>query len=121
MLDPKLIRNSIETVALQIKKRGMVIDIAKFNDLEEKRKSLQVKMQELQNERNVRSKEVGLLKAQGKEAGDLLKQLKEQSEALKQFEEKFSNVQGELDDFLFRIPNIPHGSVLLGQTEIGRA
>ena len=117
MLDPKLIRNSIETVALQIKKRGMVIDIAKFNDLEEKRKSLQVKMQELQNERNVRSKEVGLLKAQGKEAGDLLKQLKEQSEALKQFEEKFSNVQGELDDFLFRIPNIPHDSVPLGQTE----
>ncbi len=59
MLDPKLVRSSIDNVAAQLKKRGFVLDVAKFNALEEQRKHLQVKMQDLQNERNVRSKEVG--------------------------------------------------------------
>ncbi|OGT37037.1 MAG: serine--tRNA ligase [Gammaproteobacteria bacterium RIFCSPHIGHO2_12_FULL_38_14] len=117
MLDPKLIRQSIENIASRLKTRGFVLDIAQFNQLEEKRKSLQVSMQALQNERNVRSKEVGILKASQKDASDLLQQLKEQSDALKILETEFTAIQQALDNFLSYIPNLPHESVPVGKSE----
>lgn len=117
MLDPKLVRSSIDTVAAQLKKRGFVLDVAAFNALEDKRKLLQVKMQELQNERNVRSKEVGIAKASGKSVDDVLQSLKELSDQLKVVEEQFAGVQFEMDDFLARIPNITHESVPEGKSE----
>lgn len=117
MLDPKLVRNSIDNVAAQIKKRGFVIDIAKFNALEEQRKNLQVKMQELQNERNVRSKEVGTAKAQGKNVDEVLKSLKDLSDGLKELEAKVGQIQTELEDLLAYVPNIPHESVPEGKSE----
>lgn len=117
MLDPKLLRNAMETVAAQMKKRGFVIDVAKFNAMEDQRKQLQVKMQELQNARNVRSKEVGIAKASGKNVDEALKSLKELSDSLKLVEEQFANNQLELDDFLARIPNLTHESVPEGKSE----
>ncbi len=117
MLDPKLIRSSIDRVAAQLKKRGFILDVAKFNALEEQRKQLQVKMQDLQNERNVRSKEVGQAKAAGKNVDDVLKNLKELSDSLKLVEEQFATLQTEMDDFLARIPNIPNESVPEGKSE----
>ena len=117
MLDPKLVRNSIDNIAAQLKKRGFVLDIAKFTALEEQRKQLQVKMQELQNERNVKSKEVGMAKAKGQDVDEKLKSLKELSDSLKVTEESFAKVQAEMDDFLARIPNITHESVPVGKSE----
>jgi len=117
MLDPKIVRSSIETVAAQIKKRGFVMDIAKFNLLEDKRKQLQVKMQNLQNDRNVRSKEVGFAKSSGKNVDEVLKSLKDVSDSLKSVEEQFAGTQVELDDFLARIPNLTHESVPEGKSE----
>ncbi|MBX3708834.1 MAG: serine--tRNA ligase [Gammaproteobacteria bacterium] len=117
MLDPKLIRSSIDTVAARIETRGFVMDIAKFNALEEQRKHLQVKMQELQNERNVKSKEVGHAKASGKNVSESLKDLKQLSDSLKLVEDQFANLQIELDHYLARLPNIPHESVPIGKSE----
>src|SRR5579872_5391429 len=117
MLDPKLVRSSIDTIAAQLKPRGFVVDVAKFNALEEQRKRLQVKMQELQNERNVRSKEVGIAKATGKNVEEVLKSLKELSDALKTQEEQFAAIQVEMDNFLANLPNIPNASVPIGKSE----
>jgi seryl-tRNA synthetase len=117
MLDPKIIRNSIELVAENLQKRGFNIDIEKFNALEEQRKNLQIKMQTLQNERNVRSKEVGLAKGSGKNVDEILKNLKELSDSLKLVEEQFTQNQTELDDFLAYFPNPTHESVPKGKDE----
>lgn len=117
MLDPKLIRNDLETVTAQLNKRGFVFDKEKFSRLEESRKTLQVKMQELQNERNVRSKEVGIAKASGKNSDEALKLLKNISDELKSVEEQFGKVQIELDDYLARVPNMPNDSVPIGKSE----
>ena len=70
-----------------------------------------MKMQELQNERNVRSKEVGHAKASGKNVDDVLKSLKELSDELKQLKSNLRPRQIELDDFLAIIPNLTHESV----------
>jgi seryl-tRNA synthetase len=117
MLDPKLVRQSIDEIAKLVKKRGIILDVSRFQQLEDKRKELQVKMQQLQNERNVRSKEVGLAKAQNKDAEGLLNGLKELSASLKVIEEEFASVQNELDDHLARIPNLTHESVPVGKSE----
>lgn len=117
MLDSKLVRNSIDTIAARLLTRGFVLDVAKFNAMEEQRKEMQVRMQDLQNERNVRSKEVGLAKAQGKDVNDVLKSLKELSDSLKSLEDQFATLQIEIDDFMARIPNLPHESVPVGKSE----
>ncbi|HTM63343.1 MAG TPA: serine--tRNA ligase [Gammaproteobacteria bacterium] len=117
MLDPKLVRNSIDTVAAQLKKRGFVVDVAKYNELEERRKNLQIKMQDLQNERNVRSKEVGMAKASGKNVDDVLASLKELSDSLKVVEDECNVAQSEIDTFLSYFPNIVNDSVPEGKSE----
>lgn len=117
MLDPKLVRHSIDNIAARLQTRGFVLDVAKFNAMEEQRKEMQVRMQDLQNERNVRSKEVGLAKAQGKDVNEVLSSLKELSDSLKSLEEQFAKLQVEMDDFMATIPNIPHESVPVGKSE----
>lgn len=117
MLDPKLVRHSIDNIAAQLKKRGFVVDVEKFNAMEEQRKQLQVKMQELQNERNVRSKAVGVAKASGQDVDEALKNLKDLSDELKALEAKFAQTQTELDDFLARLPNLTDESVPEGKNE----
>ncbi|OGT45156.1 MAG: serine--tRNA ligase [Gammaproteobacteria bacterium RIFCSPHIGHO2_12_FULL_41_20] len=116
MIDPKLIRNHIEIVAATLKKRGLVLDVAKFNALESARKEQQVKIQELQNARNVKSKEIGIAKSTGKDVSESFLKLKELSDSLKGLEEEFNGVQNELDNFLSHLPNLPHDSVPEGKS-----
>jgi seryl-tRNA synthetase len=117
MLDPKLVRHSLEEITAQLKKRGFTFDRIQFDALEDQRKLWQVKMQNLQNERNVRSKEVGQAKASGKNVDDQLKELKQLSDSLKDIEEQFSQTQTQMDYFLARLPNLPHESVPVGKSE----
>ena len=117
MLDPKLLRNAIDEVAAKLGKRGFKLDIAKVNALEEKRKTFQVRMQELQNDRNIRSKEVGKAKASGKNVDEVLGDLKKLSEELKSAEEQYAKIQVELDEYLALIPNITHESTPVGKSE----
>ncbi len=117
MLDPRLVRTSIDTVASALAKRGFVLDVAKYNALEERRKKLQVQMQDLQNERNVRSKEVGIAKSSGGDVDVALKSLKELSDSLKKIEEECNAAQVEIDTFLSYFPNILHESVPVGKSE----
>jgi seryl-tRNA synthetase len=117
MLDPKLIRSDLQAVADRLKKRGISLDVARLDALEEQRKSLQIKTQDLQNERNVRSKAVGQAKAAGKNVEDILKEVKDLGDSLKATEEQFNAVQAELNDYLARLPNLTHESVPVGKSE----
>lgn len=117
MLDPKLIRNHLPEIAEKLKTRGITLDVAKILKLEEDRKTLQTKTQELQNERNTRSKAIGQAKASGQNVDELLAQVKNLGDDLKTAEEKLTAVQTELNDLLARIPNLPHASVPVGKNE----
>jgi seryl-tRNA synthetase len=117
MLDPKLIRSDLQSVAEQLKKRGVTLDVARLNALEEKRKALQVKTQELQNERNVRSKAIGQAKAKGENVDSIMKEVSDLGQSLKTTEEEFNTVAAELNDYLARLPNLPHESTPLGNSE----
>ena len=63
MLDPKLLRNDLDTVSRQLARRGFTLDTGTLQGLEERRKAIQVETQTLQAERNSRSKGIGKAKA----------------------------------------------------------
>jgi seryl-tRNA synthetase len=117
MLDPKLIRNDIQFVADQLKKRGMTLDVARITALEDQRKSLQIKTQDLQNERNLHAKKVGQAKAAGQDIDVILKEVNELGDSLKVTEEQLNQIQSELNAILMQIPNITHASVPEGKSE----
>ena len=117
MIDINLLRNDIESLKKILKHRGFDLDVNFFNSLEEERKHIQIKTQELQQERNDLSKQVGLLKSQGKDASDVLNKVSNISAQSKEFESQLALIQEKLNNFLLLIPNVPHESVPLGSDE----
>ncbi len=117
MLDPKLLRNDLPGCAAQLARRGYTLDTALFEKLETQRKQLQVETQQLQSERNARSKAIGQAKAKGEDASAILAAVAELGDRLKANEEKLAAVQNELNDLLMGIPNLLHESVPEGQDE----
>jgi seryl-tRNA synthetase len=117
MLDPKLLRQHLPEVAERLKDRGMILDVALIQSLEEQRKTLQSRLQELQNEKNKHAKSVGLAKAKGENVDELLQQVKHLADTLQSTDEQFVAVQKELDALLVHIPNLPHSSVPKGKSE----
>ncbi len=117
MLDPKILRSDADAVAMQLARRGFVFDTARFNALEEQRKNVQVRTQELQNERNTRSKEIGKAKASGADIQPLLAAVEHLGEQLKEAESALDSLQAELQTLLAHLPNLPHSSVPDGKSE----
>ena len=117
MLDPKLLRTDLASVANQLARRGFTLDTAAFQSLEERRKAAQVETQALQAERNARSKAIGKAKAAGEDIAPLLAEVEGLGEQLKATEAALGKLQQELDELLLGIPNIPHESVPDGQGE----
>ena len=117
MLDIKLLRNDLAGVAEQLKKRNFVLDTAQFQALEDKRKTLQTATQDLQNERNTRSKSIGQAKAKGEDIQPLLAEVADLGDKLKTAEQDLSALQTEIDDIVMGIPNLLQDSVPTGKTE----
>ena len=117
MLDPRLIRTDINSVAEQLKKRGFVLDIAALEQLEGKRKHCQVHTEQLQSQRNTRSKLIGQRKAAGENIELLLDEVTGLGDQLEQARAELAQVQQSLDDILLGIPNLPHESVPTGRDE----
>ncbi|HEC06874.1 MAG TPA: serine--tRNA ligase [Thiolapillus brandeum] len=117
MLDPKLLRNNLQEVADTLKRRGMALDTLAIEKLEARRKELQVRTQELQNERNTRSKSIGKAKAAGEDIQPLLDEVASLGDALKDAENDLKQVQEQLRDILMGLPNLPDDSVPDGEDE----
>ena len=111
MLDPKRLRNELEACAEQLARRGYKLEVETFRQLEEQRKQLQVRTQELQAERNSKSKAIGQAKAKGEDAAPILAEVADLGDRLKAAEGELQQVQQQLDEMLLGIPNIPHESV----------
>ncbi|MFP5505001.1 MAG: serine--tRNA ligase [Gammaproteobacteria bacterium] len=117
MLDPKRLRTELDEVAAQLARRGYALDVARIQALEEERKRIQVRTQELQAERNSRSKAIGQAKAKGEDVAPLLEQVAGLGTQLDAAKIALDGVQKDLDEILMAIPNIPHASVPDGTGE----
>ena len=117
MLDQKLVRNNLQEVADKLIKKGFKLDIAKLNSLEESRKQLQIDTENLQSERNSKSKEIGKLKAQGEYTAGVMAAVSAFGTQLDAKKIELKAVQDRLNIMLMEIPNIPHESVPPGADE----
>jgi len=117
MLDPKRIRTELQDVARRLARRGMELNTARIEHLEDQRKSLQVEVETLRNERNRRSKQIGQAKASGQDIAPLMAEVGQMGDRLKEDQGRLQALQVELNDVLMGIPNIPHESVPEGNSE----
>ena len=117
MLDPKRLRTELDEVAAQLARRGFKLDVDKVRSLEERRKSLQMETQNLQNERNFRSKAIGQAKAKGQDIQPLLAEVANLGDRLKAAEQELAGLQTELEALAMGIPNLLDASVPDGADE----
>ena len=117
MLDPKLLRTDLETIATQLARRQFQLDVAAFAALEQERKELQIKTQELQSEKNASAKSIGQAKAKGEDIQPLLDAVANLGDQLKAAESRLAQLQDEISELSLGIPNIPHASVPEGKDE----
>ena len=117
MLDPKLMRAELDAVEAQLARRGFRLDVDAFRELETRRRDVQAKTQNLQNERNSRSKQVGQAKARGEDIQPLLDEMQSFGDELKSREKELDDIQLQLEDLLLGVPNILDAEVPDGRSE----
>jgi seryl-tRNA synthetase len=117
MIDPKLLRQDAANVAANLARRGFEFDADAYLALEERRKSLQVETEELRNERNTSSKNIGKAKAQGEDIEPLLAAVKELGEKLDSNEAALQKLLGEIRSIELGLPNLMSDDVPDGNTE----
>ncbi len=117
MLDPKFLRAELAQTAERLATRGMTLDVAAISALEEQRRVLQVETQELQNQRNTKSKAIGQAKARGEDIAPLLAEVDGLGAQLDAAKIRLDAVLAELDKIALSIPNLPDLSVPVGKDE----
>jgi len=117
MLDPKLIRTQLQEVAERLATRGYQLDVARIEALEAQRKTVQTRTEQLQNERNTRSKAIGQAKQRGEDIAPLMAEVNRLGSDLENGKRELEAIQAELDVLMLGIPNLPHESVPVGADE----
>jgi seryl-tRNA synthetase len=117
MLDPQLLRNDPDGVARALEPRGYTLDVGAWRDLESRRKDLQVRVQELQNRKNLSAKSIGQAKARGEDIQPLLDEVKHLGDELGRTEAEFGDVQAQQQAWLLDMPNLALADVPLGRDE----
>ncbi|ORU92851.1 MAG: serine--tRNA ligase [Cycloclasticus sp. symbiont of Bathymodiolus heckerae] len=117
MLDPQLLRNNPIDVKKAMQRHGSDLDLDVFNALEKQRKDIQVKTQNLQNERNKSSKSIGMAKAKGEDIQPLLDSVSQLGDDLKVAEAELNEVQAKLQSIFLSLPNVLADDVPTGKDE----
>lgn len=117
MLDSKIVRENPEAVAAQLAKKKYAFPVARFNELEALRREAQILSENLQNERNTRSKLIGKAKASGEDIQPLLAEVQTLGDQLDEAKRKLGDIAADLDDILLGVPNLPDASVPAGDSE----
>jgi seryl-tRNA synthetase len=117
MLDPRLFRTELDFVKEQLNRRSFDFNSDYYSELEARRKDIQIKTQELQNERNSSSKAIGIAKAKGEDLQPLLDQVQHLGDELKAAEIELSDIQAKMTALMEGIPNLLDESVPNGRNE----
>ena len=117
MLDPALLRGQLDSVAERLRARGYDLNTAQIETLEAQRKAVQVETQDLQNQRNTRSKAIGAAKGKGEDTSALMAEVAGIGERLKANEQRLADLQAELAKITLGIPNLADASVPHGKDE----
>ncbi|MDO5650743.1 MAG: serine--tRNA ligase [Moraxella sp.] len=117
MLDPKLLRGDLQELQAKLATRGYELDIAFWQDMESKRKAIQVTTEDLQAQKNAGAKQIGELKRAGADASELLAKMEAVSDAMKSAESELKELQTQILNASLAIPNLPADDVPVGNGE----
>ena len=118
MLDLRRIRANLQEVKDLIMKRGQGdYDLDKVVALDERRRATLQEVEQMKNKQNTVSKEIPKLKKEGKDASGVLEEMKKLSEEIRHLDEEVKNIDQEIQTMLLGIPNTPHSSVPVGNTD----
>ncbi|WP_343292434.1 serine--tRNA ligase [Vandammella animalimorsus] len=120
MLDILLLRKELDHVVARLETRKTpqaFLDVSAFGALEAERKQLQARTEELQAQRNSLSKQIGQLKAKGESAEAVMAQVAAIKTELETSAQRLEHIQAQLHALLQAVPNLPHASVPVGQSE----
>lgn len=117
MLALNFVRENIKLIKEKLTQRGTEANLDKLISLDDQRRELLSEADSLKHKRNVTSEKIAELKKAKKDASGLIEEMKEVSSKIKDFDDKLRDIDEKLNDILMVIPNIPHSSVPVGQTE----
>ncbi|MDX8045480.1 serine--tRNA ligase [Gracilibacillus sp. S3-1-1] len=118
MLDLKMLRNNFAEVKEKLAHRGEdLTDLDRFGDLDEKRRTLIAETEQLKAKRNEVSKQISVLKKEKKDADDMIAEMRQVGDRIKTVDQELNQAEEELDLLMLSIPNIPHESTPIGETE----
>jgi len=117
MLDAKMIRANPEMVDAILQKRGLTGALDRFLDLDEKRRELLGKVEDLKNFRNTSSQQVGQMKKAGQDPAELMEKVRQVGNDIKEMDDQLKEIETGIDGIMLSIPNLPHESVPVGPDE----
>lgn len=118
MLDVKMMRQNFDEVKEKLKTRGVDENtVVAFKDLDERRRELLVKAEDLKKYRNDVSQEIAQLKRDKQDADDKIKEMKEVGDKIKIMDDEIGEIDGKLEEIATGLPNLPHASVPIGEDE----
>ncbi len=117
MLDPKRIRSEADLLAEQLKKKNFTLDVDYLDQLDARRKTIQLAAEAMRNERNSRSKEIGIAKREGRDPAQILQAMAELKSRLDAAQQQLQALQDEFREYLLTVPNVPAAEVPEGDTE----
>ncbi len=122
MLDINLLRKDLPSAIARLETRKTpqtFLDVGAFQSLEAERKALQIRTEELQNQRNTLSKQIGQLKSKGEDASAVMAQVSASKAELESSAARLEQIQADMQGLLLAVPNLPHESVPQGAGEAG--
>jgi len=116
MLDLRFIRSNPDLIGRMLKERDYDLDLSRFQSLDEKRRSILAKLEELRYRRNKVSDQIAAMKKRAEDTSSLISEMKTVSKAIKEMEAELPEIVDQLNKLLMLMPNIPHESVVVGKS-----
>ena len=117
MLDLKTLRENADAIEKRLKTRDPALSLARFRELDEKRRVIIREVEALKNRRNTVSEEIGRLKRAGQPAEDKVLEMREVSGRVKTLDRDLKAIEARVKEILMTLPNVPHESVPAGESD----
>lgn len=119
MIDPRLVRDDLENVRGMLKKRNMesVVNLDELKRIDEERRAVIARADELREKRNRVSKEIGRLKSKGGDAAELMAEMGGVNESIKELEASVERLDAGFNELMLSIPNVLSDAVPEGRDE----
>ena len=117
MHDIRFIREYPDQFDAAMGRRKIDISASSILEMDSARRALQSELQEMQSRRNVASKEIGKLKANGGDADALIAEVNDIKTTMPDVENREADLAKKLESTLMEIPNILDASVPDGDDE----